>query len=100
MFARVSNYETPLQHLDAAVEAFGQVIEEIRAAPGLHGAYVLMDRATGRTVTISFWDTRETMEASRVDASILRSDAVQSLGGVQLSVDEYDVVARSFGHAP
>ncbi len=100
MFARVSNYETPLERLDAAVEAFTHVIDEIREANGLHAAYVLMDKATGRTVTISLWDNRATMEESRVDASILRSDAVQSLGGVMLSVDEYEVVARSFGHAP
>ncbi len=100
MYARVSNYETPLQRLDDAVQAFEHVVNEIRESPGLHAAYVLMDKVTGRTVTISLWDNRQSMEASRVDASILRHDAVQKLGGVQLSVDEYDVVARSFGHAP
>ncbi len=99
MVARVSNYEVPLQRLDEALEAFEHVVEEIKESTGLHAAYVLMDKATGRTITISYWDNRETMEASRITASILRSDAVQALGGVQLNVDEYEVVARSFGHA-
>lgn len=100
MLARVSTYEIPLERLDAAVEAFGHAIGQIREAAGLHAAYVLVNDVTGRTLTMTFWDNRASMEASRVSASILRSDATRSLEGVTLSTEEFEVAAHEIGHAP
>jgi len=99
VFARVSIYEVPPDRVGAAAETFGQAIGQIREMTGLAAAYLLVNAENGRTLTMTLWDSRAAMEASRVTASRLRSEAARGLDGDVLSTEEYEVAARELGDA-
>jgi len=97
MFARVSTYEVPAEHCDAAAETFRQAISQIRGLEGLVTAYVLVDPQSGRLVTMTLWENAELMAASRMTATRLRGEAIRALDGDVLSTEEYEVAARELG---
>ncbi|MGH2788236.1 MAG: hypothetical protein ACRDJV_10040 [Actinomycetota bacterium] len=90
MYARVAVYEIPGHRMGEAVAAFGDAIDQIRELSPQE-VYLLVSRDDDRALTMSVWDTPEAMEASRVKASGLRSDAVGVVGGSVQSVVEYEV---------
>ncbi|MGE5691772.1 MAG: antibiotic biosynthesis monooxygenase family protein [Pseudomonadota bacterium] len=92
MFARLATYDVPEGTEEEARAAFRDAIARIRECRGLRDAFVLLGTESGRTVTITLWEDRAAMADSRVVASRLRSEAVASLGGDIVSVDEYEVV--------
>ena len=97
MFARMAMYEIPADRIDDATENFQQAIEEIRAMTGLARAYLLVSTDSGRVVTMTLWESRADMEASRVKASRLRSEAAGALGGSVVNADEYEVAVQELG---
>jgi heme-degrading monooxygenase HmoA len=99
VFARVSIYEVPVERVRDAAETFGQAIGQIRTMENLAAAYLLVDADSGKVLTMTLWDSVAAMEASRVAASRLRSDAVRTVQGSVQSTDEYEVVARELGDA-
>ena len=92
MFARLSIYDIPQDQRAEARASFESAIARIRETEGLTNAHFLLGCESDRAVTITFWETREAMAASRVAASRLRSEAAASVGGDVLSVEEFEVV--------
>ena len=97
MFARVTTYDVPLERISEATAAFQPALDQIRSMPGLIGAHLLVSVDSGRVLTMTLWESRQAMEASRVAASRLRSDAVRPIEGSVLSTDEYEVEGQQFG---
>jgi len=97
VFARVSSYDIPPERADDATQSFQKAIGQIRAMKGLVAAYLLVNAETGRVLTMTLWDTAAAMDASHVTASRLRTDAVRTVGGDVLSIEEYEVAARELG---
>jgi heme-degrading monooxygenase HmoA len=97
MFARVAMYDIPADRIDDATESFQQALDEIRGMTGLAGAYLLVSTDSGRAVTMTLWESRAEMEASRVTASRLRSEAAGALGGSVVNADEYEVTVQESG---
>lgn len=93
MFARVSSYEIPPQQAADAAGGFREAIGQIRDLKGFGAAYVLVNPHDGRLVTVTLWENAACMEASRVAASRLRTEAVRGADGDVLSVEEYEVAA-------
>jgi heme-degrading monooxygenase HmoA len=93
VFARLATYDIPEDRQAEARAGFGQAIRRIREVPGLQDAYFLLATEGGRAVTVTFWESREAMAASRVAASRLRGDASAAVDGAVVSVDEFEVVA-------
>ena len=101
MFARVAVYDVPADRLDDAVAGLGGAIEEIAGFEGLHDAYVLVNRDTGRAMTLTLWSTPDSMLRSRVQATRLRNEAAQSGGADIVSVEEFQIARhQSFAAAP
>ena len=94
MYGRVSTYELAPERSSEATAAFTSAIERIRELDGLVDAYFLVDRDSLRAVTITFWDTVDTMERSRVAASRARSDAAHAIDATVVSTCEYEVGAH------
>ena len=92
MFARVSNYQGPPNQVD---EGIRKVREEIlpRAAEldGFKGAYFLVDRQSGRSVSITLWESEEAMRDSEEAANQLRSESAEASEGEVVSVESYEV---------
>src|SRR6266511_550139 len=97
MSARVSRYEVPTERVDAAPEAFRQAISQIADLSGLAEAFLLVDADSARVLTMTLWESRGAMEASRVTASRLRSEAARALEASVISTDEFEVAVRELG---
>jgi heme-degrading monooxygenase HmoA len=97
VFARVSSYEVPPERANDATHSFEHAIGQIRAMNGLAAAYLLVNAETGRVLTMTLWDTAAAMEASHVTASRLRTEAVRTVDGNVISIEEYEVAARELG---
>jgi heme-degrading monooxygenase HmoA len=91
-FARLAIYEVPEGTEDEARAGFEAALERIREATGFRDGYFLVGIESSRAVTITFWESRDAMAASRVAASHARSDAVAAVGGEVISVEEFEVV--------
>jgi heme-degrading monooxygenase HmoA len=97
VFARVSMYEIPVENSAAATDAFRRALDEIRTMGGLVEGYTLVHADSGRVITLTLWETANAMEASRVTASRLRTEALHTVDGTLLSTEEYEVAAREVG---
>ncbi|HWO69829.1 MAG TPA: antibiotic biosynthesis monooxygenase [Actinomycetota bacterium] len=90
MYARVSTFLGPPGDLDRGVkEAQEEVVPKLRELQGCKGIYLLVDRASGRHVAITLWESEEALRATEERATQLRQS-----GGPQeiiLSVDRYEV---------
>jgi heme-degrading monooxygenase HmoA len=91
MFARVARYRYPEERVDDAVDAFRTASEGLSALDGNVGGYLLVDRDNSTALTVTFWESRQAMEASEVGASRLRSEAINTVGGDVEAVDRCEV---------
>ena|ERR671925_1406310 len=94
MFARVAIYDIPGHRAEGAVTGFRDAIDQIREMYGLKEVYVLISPESDRALTMSFWDRKDAMEASRIKASGLRNEAAKAADGSVQSVVEYEVAIR------
>ena len=73
MFARLTTIDADRDRIDEGLALLReQVIGRGQPQPGSQGAYVLVDRATAKVVTLTFWDTAEHLEASEEWAAQVR----------------------------
>ena len=91
MFARVARYRYPEERIDEAVDAFRTASEGLRTLEGNVGGYLLVDRDNSTALTVTFWESRLALEASEVQASRLRSDAINEVEGEVQAVDRCEV---------
>lgn len=81
MFARVTTvHGTPEKLDDGARMVQEQMMPLLQQQHGFKGAYLLVDRASGRALGITLWETREAMAASDTVTSPLRAQAGQAAG--------------------
>jgi hypothetical protein len=90
MFARVAVYEIPGHRAREAVDSFREAIDQIKQM-NPNEVYVLVSPESDRALTMTLWDRHDDMEASRMSASRLRSDAAIVVDGSVQSVVEYEV---------
>jgi heme-degrading monooxygenase HmoA len=92
MWARVSTYEGPPENIDEDLRYSEEtILPQVRQLAGFDGVYSLADRQTGRTMSITFWDSEADMWASETDADRLREDGTAHVGGTILSVERFEV---------
>ena len=91
MFARVARYRYPEERIDEDVDAFRAASEGLRELEGNVGGYLLVDRDNSTALTVTFWESRLALEASEVQASRLRSDAINEVEGEVQAVDRCEV---------
>jgi heme-degrading monooxygenase HmoA len=91
MFARVARYEVSPERTDDAVDAFREAAEQLEGISGLKGGYVLADPEDGVIMSMTFWETRQAMNDSEVQAAGLRQQAAKRVDGTVVSVHCLDV---------
>ena len=89
MYARLSSYELPEDRADEAARAFGEALAQVSECPGYVDGYYLASCEGERVLTFTLWGTRDEMEASRVKASRLRSEAARKVNGGVVSTEEF-----------
>ncbi|MGW1887042.1 hypothetical protein [Streptomyces sp. NPDC001970] len=92
MFARLSTYQgspVPAEgDLSATSEA---VVKQIQDVPGFVGVYYLVDRSTGKAVSMTLWEDEPSMEASEERAGQIREETARREGQRVLSVEGFEV---------
>ncbi len=91
MFARVISAQTTVDQVDGAVQIAKQQLPGARGQPGYQGFYALADRATGKLMTISLWESREDLDAVEARAGQVREQAARSLSTAAPPVEVYEV---------
>jgi heme-degrading monooxygenase HmoA len=86
--ARVSSYEGDVDRL---VEGFQRQADLVRRLDGFARALLFVDRAGGRAVTVTLWDSEEALEASAARAAHLREEASETAEATIGSVDSYEL---------
>jgi heme-degrading monooxygenase HmoA len=67
------------------------ILPAARQLEGFRGVLSLTDRANGRGLTVTLWETEEAMQASEEAANLLRDEAARAFGGTIVGVDRYEV---------
>jgi hypothetical protein len=68
-----------------------QAVPAVRQIEGSKGVLWLVDRSTGKAMSITLWETEEAMRASEEAADQIRGESAQSAGGTVVSVDRFEV---------
>jgi heme-degrading monooxygenase HmoA len=88
MFARVSTYSGDGDRL---LEGFADVTEPLQAIDGFSRAYFLVDRQSGKGMSITIWTSEEALQASAAKADELRSRGASAGGAEVESVENYEI---------
>lgn len=93
MFARVSTYKAgPATTSDAPTE---DTLRRVLEIPGCRGFYFLNGKESDKSLSITLWDSEETLTASQQAANSIRSDSSEELNVEILEVEEFEVTASS-----
>jgi heme-degrading monooxygenase HmoA len=93
MYARVSTFEGPPDQIDEGLRYMREEImpKAFQEDEGFKGVLSLADRQSGKTLTITFWESEETMRATEEEANRLRSELADAGGETIASVERYEV---------
>jgi heme-degrading monooxygenase HmoA len=91
VYARMSTYELPAEAGRDAEQAFREALRKIDQCPGLGEGMYLVSCDGSRAVTLTLWDSRAEMDASRVKATHLRMDAAHEVDAAIVSTEEFEV---------
>jgi heme-degrading monooxygenase HmoA len=93
MHGRASVIQGPPERADEIVGILReQVLPQARQIAGFRGVLSLLDRGSGKSLTVTLWESEEAMRASEETANRMRDEASQASGGGIVSVERYEVV--------
>ena len=95
MVARLSTYEGPAERLDDLVRSFQRAVGPVEQMSGYRDAYLLVDRTSGKAVTMTVWESAEAAEASAEQAARLRTMVAEAAGETIASVETYEVALHA-----
>jgi heme-degrading monooxygenase HmoA len=96
MHARVSFYEVASGgDVAAAVKGFEDAMEPVRQMEGNQGVALLVDRNSGKAITITYWDSEDHLQSSAEQANKLRQEASDTGGLTIQGVESYEVALES-----
>jgi len=97
MYARMSRFAgLPPERIEATIREFeeGQ-LKVLAEQPGYKGVMIGIDRAEGKSVAITFWESSENLRASDRIADKARQEALDAVKPSRAPiVDRYEVVMQ------
>jgi heme-degrading monooxygenase HmoA len=94
MHARVSTYRFEAGRADEIGPAFEKSVGAVEELEGERGIYLLLDRDSGKAMTITLWEDEATVAASAEAANQIRSQAAEQSGITIESVETYEVALQ------
>ncbi|WP_328298319.1 hypothetical protein OG389_11170 [Streptomyces sp. NBC_00435] len=92
MFARLSTYRgSPVPAAGDVAANSEAIVQRVRDVPGFRGVYYLVDRASGRAVSLTLWEDERTMRESEDHGARIRAETAQREGQQILSVERFEV---------
>ena len=96
MFARIGTWQGSPAELESwTVRAREQVKPSIQQDAGLTAAYWLVDRASGKALIVTFWESEDAMRASE-EARARRQAGTSAATGARVTTERYEVVDTLF----
>jgi heme-degrading monooxygenase HmoA len=96
MFARVSRYRGDPGQIDEGLNyARESILPRVQQVDGFEGVYYLVDRESGKALTITLWESEEAMRASEEEADRLRSESAEAAAATVEDVERYEVAISS-----
>ncbi len=93
MFARVTTFEGPPEHVDDFRHALVEhMLPALRRLEGYQGVLILVDRKGGKVLGISLWEREEAMGASEEAAYWFRTYGAEAASERITNVERYEVV--------
>jgi len=80
------------ENIDKVIASFRDAV--IQGQKGWRGGYVLIDRQTGKLLTMTLWESREAMEESASLARQIWGEAASKAGAAQPTVEAYEVAMQ------
>ena len=96
MLARVSTIQGKPQQVEDGIRQYReQVMSAVKKMAGFKGAYFLVDRKSGKEVSITLWDTEKNLQDSAKAADQLRAQASQTVAASKPPIVEiYEVAVQ------
>lgn len=92
MFARIGTWQGSADEVEQWISrAREHVKPSLRQDAGLAAAYWLVDRAAGKGLIVTLWESEEAMRASE-EARLRRQADTAAATGARVTTDRYEVV--------
>lgn len=92
MFARVNTFRGSPENVEQGLQVAREtVIPAVRSIPGNVGVINLVDRATGKSIGITLWESDAALRDSEQAASGVRSRAADDSNSQIVDVERYEV---------
>ncbi|MCA1687435.1 MAG: antibiotic biosynthesis monooxygenase [Actinobacteria bacterium] len=96
MFARVSSYRGDPGQIDQGLDhARENILPRVQQVDGCEGVYYLVDRESGKALSITLWESEEAMRASEDEADRLRGETAEAADAKVEDVERYEVAISS-----
>jgi heme-degrading monooxygenase HmoA len=94
VFARITTIgEAPPERLDDMTHEIREhVLPALRQQDGFSGFLVLLERASGKVLGLTLWESEQAMNATEEAAYWLRVFSAQAAGGMITEVERYEVI--------
>ena len=90
--ARITTFEGDASRIDEATRSsIENILPRAKQMPGWKGVTSLADRASGKVMLITLWDSPESMKASEEQADKFRSENADAGAGTIKGIDRYEV---------
>jgi heme-degrading monooxygenase HmoA len=73
-------------------EIIEHVLPALRQQDGFSGALVLVERASGKVLGLTLWESEQAMNATEEAAYWLRVFSAEAAGGMITDVERYEVI--------
>ena len=93
MYARVSTLIGKPENINQTISHF-KAATAIDTEKGWKGGYALVNRQTGKILTITLWETKEDMEATVSLANQIRGQAANIAGSPPPTVEVFEVALQ------
>ena len=95
MFARVSTYEGSPDHTAEGLRvAQEQILPAAKLMDGFKGIYLLYNRESGKSLSVTLWETEVDMRANEEAANRVRAQSAEASGDKVINVERYEVALQ------
>jgi hypothetical protein len=92
VFARLSSYQgAPVPTRGDITPRANEILEQIRDLAGFRGLFLMVDRASGKSVSLTLWQDEQTMRASESLTNRIRQESAAREGERIVRVERFEV---------
>ena len=96
MFVRVSTFQGPPDQTAEGIRvAREQILPAAKLMDGFKGIYLLYDRESGKSLSVTLWETEADMHASEEAANRARAQSAEASGEKVINVERYEVALQT-----